>query len=193
MHPSQGLYVEVSHVHCNPSCWNFLAKVSRDLFSRPSIKGLVPWRINLFTLWQQTGVDIPFSYTCMLQNVNTHVGSCAQGLNKLQFFPIFLNLARIQIVDPYSRISQLYGIQNMFVPPIQNKSHINSGHFNLVFSEMYYPDSIPNSRTLEQLNQLLNFKYLPVLSNDRMLYSAFPKMLPKLNDIIGSFTDLAYW
>ena len=35
--PPQGLYVEVSHVYCNSACWNFLAKVSRDLLSRPSI------------------------------------------------------------------------------------------------------------------------------------------------------------
>ena len=35
--PPQGLYVEVSHVHCNSSCWNFLAKVSRELFSRAGI------------------------------------------------------------------------------------------------------------------------------------------------------------
>ena len=35
--PPQGLYVEVSHVHCNSSCWNFLAKVSQELFSRAGI------------------------------------------------------------------------------------------------------------------------------------------------------------
>merc|ERR1711954_228598 len=35
--PPTGLYVEVSHVHCNSSCWNFLAKESRELFSRAGI------------------------------------------------------------------------------------------------------------------------------------------------------------
>ena len=29
--------LETSHAHCRSSCWNFQAKVSRELFSRPGI------------------------------------------------------------------------------------------------------------------------------------------------------------